>query len=290
MRSTAAPLNPDGPPLPSAVRSIVACVAFLLAATVAQAAAAQPKLAELRYDTNVDLAIAIGGAVVWLATDFPLKAALAPDACRWCEVPGIDRSVRNALKWDNTSLPNTLSHVLGFGLVQAALVGVDVLMANHDGAIDNVGPDVLILAETMMVAMNVNQLVKFSVGRERPFVHALSPSEKSAREPSSDDNLSFFSGHTTSAFAVSVALGTVATMRGYRWAPLAWIVGFALGTTLAYLRVAADRHYFTDVLTGAVFGSAFGFAIPYFFHGPRSATSVRVGMAGPNRLVLSGVW
>lgn len=276
MRSTAALSNPHGArPFRCVARFTFTCIAFVLVSSAAHGAAAQPKLVELRYDTQIDLPIAIGGAVVWLTSDLLIKGALAPDACRWCEVPGVDQSVRNALKWDNTGLPDTLSHVLAFGLVPATLVGVDALMANHDGAMHYFGPDVLILAETLMIAMDVNQLVKFIVGRERPFVHALSADERQDREPTSDDNLSFFSGHTTSAFALAVALGTIASMRGYRWAPMAWIVGLALATTLAYLRIAADRHYFTDVLTGAVVGSAFGFAIPYFFHAPRPTNRVQ---------------
>lgn len=267
------------------------CIAFLLVSTAAHVVSAQVEPVELRYETKVDLPIAIGGAVVWLASDLVFKAALAPDACRWCEVPGVDRSVRSALKWDNTSLPDTLSHVLGFGLGPAVLVGVDALIANHDGAIHYFGPDVLIMAETLMIAMDVNQFVKFIVGRQRPFVRALSMDEREQREPTADDNLSFFSGHTTAGFALAVATGMVASMRGYRWAPMAWIVGFALATTAAYLRIAADKHYFTDVLTGAVVGSAIGFTIPYFFHGPRSGRMrVTVGMLGPSRLVLSGVW
>jgi membrane-associated phospholipid phosphatase len=199
--------------------------------------------------------------------------------------------VRDALKWHNTSLPDTLSGVLGFGLVPAVLLGADALIANHDGAIHNFGPDVLIIVETTVVAMDVNQFVKFIVGRQRPYVHALSAAESEQREPTNDDNLSFFSGHTTGSFALAVATGTVASMRGYRWAPLAWIVGLVLAATTAYLRIAADRHYFTDVLTGAVVGSAFGFTIPYFFHGPRSErTNVTVSMLGSNRVGLCGVW
>jgi membrane-associated phospholipid phosphatase len=35
-----------------------------------------------------------------------------------------------------------------------------------------------------------------------------------------------------------------------------------------YLRIAADKHYFTDVLVGAIVGSAIGVAVPYFAHRP----------------------
>ena len=69
-------------------------------------------------------------------------------------------------------------------------------------------------------------------------------------------------------FSLAVASGVVATMRGYRLAPLVWGVGLALASTVGYLRIAADRHYLTDVLAGATIGSAVGFAIPVIFHHP----------------------
>src|SRR6059058_3168029 len=72
------------------------------------------------------------------------------------------------------------------------------------------------------------------------------------------DNLSFFSGHATLAFALATSAGTVASMRHHRLAPVMWAVGLLLATTGGYLRIAADRHYATDVLTGALVGSAVG--------------------------------
>ena len=55
-------------------------------------------------------------------------------------------------------------------------------------------------------------------------------------------------------------------MRGYRWAPLAWGVGGAVAAVTAYLRIAADKHWLTDVIVGAVVGAGIGFAVPYVFH------------------------
>ena len=117
--------------------------------------------------------------------------------------------------------------------------------------------------------MAMNQVVKFIVGRERPFVHALPEADKPHTARPSDNNLSFFSGHTTMAFAMAASAGTVASMRRYRLAPWIWAVGIAVATVTGYLRIAADVHYASDVLTGAVVGSLAGFAVPYLFHGPR---------------------
>ena len=54
---------------------------------------------------------------------------------------------------------------------------------------------------------------------------------------------------------VATAAGVVASMRGYRLAPLVWLVGMAIGAATAYTRIASDHHYFTDTLAGAAIGT-----------------------------------
>ena len=68
-----------------------------------------------------------------------------------------------------------------------------------------------------------------------------------------------------------------------------WVAGLVFASAGAYLRVAADRHYATDVITGAVVGSAIGLAVPYFGH---RAHGVRVAFQTEGRmgLALSGEW
>ncbi len=55
-------------------------------------------------------------------------------------------------------------------------------------------------------------------------------------------------------------------MRGYRLAPLVWASSLPWAAVTGYLRIAADKHYLTDVLTGALIGSAVGFLVPFVFH------------------------
>ena len=78
-----------------------------------------------------------------------------------------------------------------------------------------------------------------------------------------DDNLSFYSGHTNLAFALVVSAGTIAHIRNYEAEPYIWGFGIPIALFVAYTRIAAQKHYFTDVLIGAVIGSAIGFAIPW---------------------------
>ena len=108
------------------------------------------------------------------------------------------------------------------------------------------------------VALNgaLTQIVKFTAGRERPFVHALPADQKPLTAHPADNNVSFYSSHTSFAFSLAVSTATVASMRHYRWARVIWGVGLVSAAAVGYLRIAADQHYFTDVLVGAAAGSA----------------------------------
>ena len=111
---------------------------------------------------------------------------------------------------------------------------------------------------------------------------------------SREDNLSFYSGHTTFAFALASSTATVATMRQYRLAPLVWGAGMLLASTTGYLRIASDKHYGTDVVTGALMGTAMGVGIPYLAHRPAtslaSLTVTAMPIVNGNGLMLSGRW
>jgi len=61
-------------------------------------------------------------------------------------------------------------------------------------------------------------------------------------------------------------MGTVASMRGYASEPLFWSVGMGLAAFVGYLRIAADKHYFTDVLVGALVGTVSGIVVPRLLH------------------------
>lgn len=210
----------------------------------------------------MDATVTFGGAAAWIAGEL-LKPQIAPSRCRWCDVNGVDAAARRTFVWSDTAQAGTISDVTGFILVPLAAIGVNAMAAAHDGVTGNVPEDTLLVAEAGAVAADLDQIAKLLVGRERPFVYALPPEEK---PHSPDDNLSFYSGHATETFALAAASGTIAEMRGYRWAPTVWATGGVLAAATGYLRIAADRHWLTDVVVGAVVGAGVGFAVPYLFH------------------------
>jgi membrane-associated phospholipid phosphatase len=242
----------------------------------------------------VDVTVTAAGAALWVSSEL-LKVDLAPRTCRWCAVDGVDDRVRDALVWRNPSSADVISNVTGFVLVPLAAVGLDALAAAHEGALHEVPEDALLVLEAGVVAANVTQLTKMLVGRERPFVHALAPEDKRLTEQPADNDLSFFSGHTTEAFALAAASGTISTMRGYRWAPLVWGAGGAFAATTGYLRIAADKHWLTDVVVGMVVGAAIGFAVPYVFHSAvedptRTSTSPQRAPSLPVSTLMTMAW
>ncbi len=228
-----------------------------------------PAVPALPYSLTTDATITGAAIAFWIGSE-ALKGHLAPDTCRWCDPPGFDSSVRDALRWQNTERANVISYVLPLAVEPLFVFGMDALAASRDQAPPRAAwVDALVISEATSIAMAMNQVVKFIVGRERPFVHALPEADKPNTAHPSDNNVSFYSGHATMAFAMAVSGGTVASMRRYRLAPLIWGGGLALAAVTAYLRIAADRHYASDVTTGAVLGSVTGFAVPHLFHNPR---------------------
>lgn len=270
----------------AASRAAAAFLTVVVIGTVAGDAAAEPALVQpdiakpaLRYDVPLDLSVTIGGILV--ASTFEiLSTKIAPSSCRWCDrnadgsdsLNGFDAGVRRALRWSNTGAADATSTVFSFVLAPAAGVGVGALIAWRDDRLDEFPVDLLVVAEAAVVAVDLNEVSKVTFARERPNVHARTPADRAA-EKGTGDNLSFFSGHTTLAFALATSAGTVASMRRHRLAPVMWVTGLALAATGGYLRIAADQHYATDVITGVVVGSAVGIGLPYFAHRPLGPTA-----------------
>jgi membrane-associated phospholipid phosphatase len=270
-------------------RAALAAFLVLFATELANGGAARADEGrQLRYDWGIDGAITLGGGALWVGSEL-LKKNLAPATCRWCAEPGIDASVRDALRSGDTTGADTASSILGFAVVPLFTLGADVASAAREGRAKEAPGDALVILEAAMIAADLNQATKFVVGRERPFVHALPPDQKGSTSQPADNNLSFYSGHTTLAFTLATASGTVASMRGYRDAPAIWVVGMTLATLTGYMRIAADKHYFTDVVTGALIGGGVGFAVPYLFHRPKTEMSV-APMSGASGLSVSGAF
>jgi membrane-associated phospholipid phosphatase len=267
---------------------------MFLAAVLSLTLATTPAPHQLRWDPRVDLPIVGVTLAGWLSSEYVFKSNVAPPACRWCEVNGFDVAVRRAF---NPSLtpsafglagPDTASYVTLFA-TPAAMLGLDALLAWHDDALGNAPVDIALIAEATLVAICLNQTTKFLVGRGRPYTVGASEALLDSAPGKADDFISFFSGHTTFAFSVVAATATVTKLRGYRLWWLSVAIGAPLALTTGLLRLAADKHWASDVLTGMLIGTAAGIGIPLLFHGVDDAVHVQVSPL-PGGLALSGTF
>jgi membrane-associated phospholipid phosphatase len=219
-------------------------------------------------------AIVAGASLALVGVAELARDRLVPPTCRWCDPPALDRHARDAFLWSDPHAASVLSDVAVVAL-PVALAGAD-LAARGDAR--RAGEDALVAVESIALAEVGTEVVKFSVVRRRPGAVAAG-----ARQ-SADDDLSFFSGHTSGAFAAAAAFGTVARLRGDRAAWAVYAAGFTAAAGVGYLRVAADKHWLTDVAAGAAFGTAVGVAVPLVLH-RRSAPGPSVSV-GPRSVVL----
>jgi membrane-associated phospholipid phosphatase len=230
----------------------------------------------LQYNLALDASItgAMALSVVLLSIYQP---ELLPSSCHWCTPPGIDATVRDALVWkDHARTADTLSTVIDAAIPASAFPYL-LLSANSRGDVNAGLVDSLLVTEAAAGALLLNQVVKLLAGRKRPYVFF----ENDVGYSRSEDNLSFYGGHTSFAFSVVAATVTVAAMRGYAGVGIVAGVGFTLAAGVGYLRIAADQHYLTDILVGGAVGGLVGWAIPRIFHSPSPTSSSGAGLRMP---------
>jgi membrane-associated phospholipid phosphatase len=244
-----------------------AALVAVLTASVAQGQSAPPD--GLRYDLPVDIPVTAGAVGLGVTLEL-LKGDLAPRSCRVCGVDGLDAAARSALRWNDPGTASTVSDWTGFVVTPVTALATCQVAAAADHRFHDAPANALVVVEATALAVALNDVVKLIVARQRPYVHFRDASHQAPPDP--DDNLSFYSGHTNLAFAVAVASGTVASMRGYRLAPVVWASSLPWAAVTGYLRIAADKHYLTDVVTGALIGSAVGFLVPFVFHRASAST------------------
>lgn len=195
-----------------------------------------------------EIAAVSAGALGIGATEV-YKKELAPAEPRWKTPPALDASLRESLVWSNTRLASRLSDAMLFGIVPA-LAFTAPLATNH-----SYPRAALTIAEAAVVTGVVTQLVKFSFARARPYAYY----SNDYSEP--DSKLSFFSGHTSYSFALSLSSAMLLAESYPQHTGLIYSSAIVLAAIPAYLRMAADKHYFTDVLTGAIVGSAIAYGV-----------------------------
>jgi membrane-associated phospholipid phosphatase len=153
--------------------------------------------------------------------------------------------------------------------------------------------DVVVLAEALFVNGAVNEVAKISATRPRPLLYNRAAGDPLLHDP--ENYVSFYSAHTSSAFALGLAYAQTFALRHPKspWRAAVYAAAVTVGTAIGVSRVAAGKHFPTDVLTGAAAGTAFGLVIPWLHtRAPQAQLSVQlapVGMGMGLRLAIVGM-
>ena len=123
-------------------------------------------------------------------------------------------------------------------------------------------------AEAYYVANGLTSLMKGIVGRKRPYAYNESMSVDDRYEIASqawgDLKGSFYSGHACEAFTEAVFISKVFSdyYPDAHWTKFIWGSSLILASLTAYARYESGEHYLSDVIVGAIVGSAVGYFIP----------------------------
>jgi membrane-associated phospholipid phosphatase len=219
----------------------------------------------LRYQASLDVPLTLAGVAGTLGPRLLTHDGTAW-TCRWCDrdadghdtLNGLDAAIRRHWRWSRRDKAHEWSNVT---LVLSLVAPAGAFAGVRGGFGNGFGEEMLLVVESSAVAMALTQGTKHLLRRQRPWAHAEDP-PGGDHMGSRNANLSFVSGHASLAFALAVSTGSLASLRGDEGKEWVWASGLTLAAATGYLRIAADRHYFTDVLAGAALGATVGWVVP----------------------------
>ena len=196
------------------------------------------------------VAIGAGGALALLPIALHLPAGTAPCApCDPSTLSGLDRL--GVHRPDPTA--DRASTLLLLGVGGTAALG-SVWGEDRPRAISNA----VVFVDAITWAATADQWLKVTVHRSRPILYtSAAPAAANTR----DNRESFPSGHAELAFAAATAYAMIAHRRGLPHATRNAVLLYTAATVVGILRVAAAKHFPTDVLGGALLGSAVSWTV-----------------------------
>jgi membrane-associated phospholipid phosphatase len=209
----------------------------------------------------VDIPVTLGAALV-MAVPYRYANRWITPRCP-CDPAEVNSFDRGAIGNRNPGAA-TVSDVT----VGVALIAPLVFDAIDVGTGEVWREDALVFAQTLAVNGALVTATKFIAQRPVPRTYAGDPELIDSPE----GYRSFYSGHTSNVFAaLSATAMTIRLRYGEKTWP--WIVTGVVGTSVALERVADGRHFPTDVITGAVMGTAVGILVPWLHSRSPSAGS-----------------
>ena len=191
----------------------------------------------------------------------------------WTTTNAFDDSIRNTLRLRSASALSiswTAADVVGVSVVVLA-IGVDSLLVPLFRGSTDVALQVTMMGLQSYALSSILSITLYdTVGRARPSYADCQRDSHANADCNISPTDSFPSGHTNEAFTAaghSCVSHMNLPLYGSKLADaLACSRDIGLASADGVLRILGDRHYATDVLTGAAIGFSFGFGLPMLLH------------------------
>jgi len=210
----------------------------------------------LRYQVGWQDVAVTGGALVLAAIPYLLADQLPHATCAPC-----DPATLWAIDRHFVGEPRTGPGKASDATLALALFGGGALLLDSHAAdpTDAKWEDLAVYAQALSVNAAITNWAKVAFHRPRPPRYTAN----AANYPGPENGLSFPSGHTSSAFTAAAAYTSMLNRRHQVGSHVTEVVlMFGAATATAVLRVAARKHFPTDVVAGAALGTAVGWVIP----------------------------
>jgi membrane-associated phospholipid phosphatase len=120
----------------------------------------------------------------------------------------------------------------------------------------------LLWGETLLLESGVNAVIKSATHRVRPYVY--DPDTPLDRKTDAEARVSFYSGHTGTAAAMSFLAARMYDdyFPRSRYRTLVWTTAAVYPALIGIHRIRSGQHFASDVIAGYVTGAAIGYFIP----------------------------
>jgi membrane-associated phospholipid phosphatase len=161
------------------------------------------------------------------------------------------------------------------------------------GIIASEGPrsglnDLVVVAEATLLASAASGASTAITGRPRPYMYGTTA--PLAVRQNGNGGLSFFSGHTSTAFGLTTA--TFITLHRLhpraRWPWYALAFGVAGSGFIGATRILAGWHFPTDVIAGAAVGTSVGLLVPALHAAPQRVSAVPMAVNAGGGIAITG--
>ncbi len=243
---------------PVTFRTLALCALFALYCSASTAHARDEYQLSLPLDITLSVtALAASGLGTYLYNQMEIKD------------PADLRTKKDFLPWDRRVLgtysetAQTMSHIgSALAIAPLAIGGIAWYTGASNGT--EFGTFTLMFVQSILFQNGINLATRALEVWPRPYVYSQSEKGKNAAENAKGEAYgSFFSGHASAAFTVAVF-----TSEWFDYiypnsanTSLVRALAFSLAGFESVLRVAAGKHYPTDILVGALVGTGVSYGI-----------------------------